>query len=458
LGSRLEGCLIAFFNMTQPKSLLLVAVLIIVALGTGPAVVDASVPLPSSSQPIYASFAADTYAVVQSDGTMTFSSDDDTFSVVIPATLRGDAYHVYQAKTSGYDVAVTKGSQIYIIRCTKSSHSCSAINTPVSIPLSPLDPKVIAIRPLDNEDSSIVAIASSDTIITWNLSSNKKISNLTWAFENHYTLNHVSGLRVAGAGPYYLMVALANSAQPSQAGVIVKVKCDSNGHLTVNRPPGITYMTIAPMNFVVSESYEDVRYWSQTNGSAHKGYVNAYAGHPWPPASTTLSTGQIISPSFVGEYPMTQVGIMAVGNPSTLGYDLLCLHFGYGMSSGPEVWISQRKHASSTMGLPILGFQTGPLVAEVMAVSRTSSGWSIISVDFGSCPMGFKAKQSIDASQTQNEVKKNAETLPGSLTTHGYQSCHPSTCSIDTDGDCTPQHCWGDATTGGFLCCKYPPV
>jgi hypothetical protein len=434
--------------MLHLKHLLLLAVLGTVALVLAAGDSFESYPLPSSSQPIQSTYGEETYALIQEDGTITFYSDSHTFSAYIPPSLRGDAYHIYEVKVGvSISVAVTRGRQIFLMSCS-SPFPCYMANSPSSLPLSPLDSKVIAARPLDEGDSTIVVLASSHSIVTWNLQTNQKVSNLTWAFDNHYPFNHVSGLRLAGSGSYFLMIALANTALPSQPGVILKIKCDLLGHLTVNHPPGITYMTIAPMNFIVSRSYHTVRYWSQTNTDELEGYVNAYANQAWPPATTPLSTGQIISPSFAGEYPITESGTMAVGNPNTLGFDLLCLHFGYGKSSGPEVSITRRKHASSAKGLPILGFQTGPFEPEVVAVSRTASGWSIITVSFvEECRPPW-----VHASQNNEENRKPA---PVSLVN---SNCRPSSCNIDTDGDCTPQHCWGIAKDGSFLCCKHPPV
>lgn len=143
-----------------------------------------------------------------------------------------------------------------------------------------------------------------------------------------------------------------------------------------------------------------------------KGYVNSKVPNRSgsSPARPTIGTGQSISPSFIGEYVMTQVGVIAIGNPSTVGFDLACLHFGYGMSSGPEVSVTDQFRASKTLGRPFLAVQTAHLVASLIAVVKAASGpYAVINVGFGSCPMGSMRR---DATNTTHRNSMLIEDLP----------------------------------------------
>lgn len=397
--------------------------------------------------------------------------------------MLGSAYCVLSGSSTSVDLVVVNGTQLSKIRCSKSSHSCLSISGPVSLPGISTNTTFLTMKPFD-ESTSLFMMAASNVAVTFRPSTLALVSSKSWTMLNSYALDQVSGMRFVGDGDDYLMIALVNRANETSPGVIVKIRCSENGGLSGT--PLITYMTMSPMNFVVSRDDANIKYWTQMNTKLRKGYINSWVPNGYSaPARPYIAPGELISPSFIGEYPMTQVGVVAIGNPDALGFDLACLHFGYGMSEGPEVSITDQFRASKTLGPPFLGVQTAHLEAALMAVAKTSSGYAIVDIDFGSCPMPMMMvkrdpnnlehrkrmireetpleKQDAKEYQTFTKFPRSLEdfiprTPSSSKPTRPNANCTPSDCSIDSPGSCKPEHCWGDGASGRFLCCKHPPV
>jgi len=407
--------------------------------------------------------------------------------------MLGSAYCVLSGSETSVDLVVANGTMLSKIRCTKSSSSCHRLSGPVSVPGVPPNSTFLTMKPFD-EDDSLFMMAASNAAVTFVPSTLAVVSSKVWTFLNPYPLNGVSGMRFVGTGDDYLMIALVNKVNETNPGVIVKIRANGNGGLSGT--PMITYMTMSPMNFVVSRDTSSTKYWTQMNMKLRKGYINAWTrriGNRNVPANPYLGPGESISPSFIGEYVMTQMGVVATGNPNTLGFDLVCLHFGYGMSQGPEVSITSQFTASKTLGPPFLGVQTARLQPSLMAVAKTSSGYAIVNVNFGSCPMPsmmtkrdpndvdhrksmaieetplpeitttFANLQTLKEIQTSTKFPKGSQDFlqqtSSSVTPFmAAANCKPSDCSLDSPGSCDVEHCWGDGASGKWVCCKFPPV
>lgn len=404
----------------------------------------------------------------QADGTFSVRSGSRVWQVNLPSTFQGGRYFLSSASSSNAVVIATVGAQLWELLCTASSASCTVSRGPLPLPLTSSSNSVLGIGKDDVYGQLI--LASIDTVMRFSSRTFSITSFLHWKPSVRLSLN-TALIRESGLNnEFYISYANANNV--SAPGMVVKV--DSQFTTSI-----ITYMSISSSNFVPTRDADGIILWTDTNSTSHKTYLNAYFSSTGSqqPATLALMPGESASPSFVGEYPMTQIGAIAVGTNTELGFSLQCFTFSYGMSPPPAITLTKRSSQGSAVGLPFLGLQENRLLPVVTAVARTAFGFAVVDIDFGSCPMssfGSKNEALIKGEANINE-KANSETstaraqkdhltykhddssyINQQRKSSLFDNCFPSKCSFLSLGECPPQQCWA-MEKGSFSCCRLPP-
>jgi len=362
---------------------------------------------------------------------------------------------------------VTVGTQLWELYCNSASTACDVSRGPLLLPVTSYSHPVIGIAKDDIYGDLI--LASVDTVMRVSTRTFSVKSSLHWKPIVPLSLNAAlireSGLR----NDFY--ISYSNSNNVSAPGMVVKVNWDFTTSL-------LTYMSTASSNFIPSRDSDTVVMWTDTNSTSRKTYFNSLFGTgSQQPATLALMPGESASHSFIGEYPMTQVGVIAVGSNTELGFYLQCFKFSYGMSPPPAITLTKRSIQGDSVGLPFLGLQENRLLPFMTAVARTATGFAIVDIDFGACPMyalesenadsnhvGANSKENANIQASTAAVKKDHIAYQHNVSSHftqqrkstSFDSCFPSKCSFLSQGDCPPQQCWA-TERGSFSCCRVPP-
>jgi hypothetical protein len=327
-------------------------------------------------------------------------------------------------------------------------------------------------------------LASKDSVIVLSTGSSSSPSltipkGFSITFTTNVTAIHpkmVTGTYISGnTGILKLFIAYsADSKNPTQPGMIVNLcwnggmigkRLDCDGEHPKGDPI-ITYLTVSPLNFWVPQDFDSARVWMEQDGTATIHPASAFSSS-YTLVTVPLTPGNVISPTFLGEYKMTQVGVMAIGsqNPNQLGWTRQCLSFQYafGMSTmGVRITKSNYYPPSSGTGAPFLAIQPNRMIASLTGVAKTSNGYGVISVSFADCPMGgFAEEVRLQVSSSSSEELQGDHQLAAPLcppiASIFRSNCAPANCNTDTSGDCNG-NCWSCGAVGGFFCCRHTPT
>lgn len=285
-----------------------------------------------------------TYTIFHLDGGVSFIKRSSlVFTAYIPTNLTGSAYYVTSFSSTSAVVLVTRDATMFQIQCTKASKTCSAVGPVGKLPLPPNRPPVTLIV----EGGQGLLMASADMIMTLPVPQGTTgqlsiTGSFVWQLKATLTLDKVTNIVESGDENTYVVLSVENSQDISKPGLFVKLMEDYSQSQYFGRPI-YTYNPYSPQNLMVARDYENIKYWTAQNTSSisPQAWVCNKGGWVTPyfiPRGFT-STDRF-SPSLIGEYAMTQVGVVAFGNSTGFGFKFACLHYAYGMGIPPEVCFS----------------------------------------------------------------------------------------------------------------------
>jgi hypothetical protein len=300
-------------------------------------------------------------------------------------------------------------------------------------------------------------MASVDNLIIFSTQSMRVVNYYSWSSKQWMSLYGMDSASIQqfqeyGSNVVQVYVVLANERSGFQRpGMVLSFSFQPD--TSSLRLFTTTLTDSSPSNMHLTQD-RGIFYWTQTNVTMQQAYVLSRGGAPSPPALIKLNGNLTLSPSCMGEYAKTQVGILSASYPLS-GQTNIGLKLGYGFQV-PEVSITSIQTSDPQLGA--IRFAQQPY--------KTSP----VMVGFVTLPGGYYALEEFtfgDVPTPQDSVFSKADTSLVTVTSlpkyNHHKSrfaanCTPSKCGFDTSSDCPQDHCWGIGSSGQFLCCQRPPI
>jgi len=360
----------------------------------------------------------------------------------IPPSLRGTTY-TFVAVNSVHAVTllVTRSSSAYLIQCW--IHTCvSKSSSPVLLPLAAGDDvQQVFVTPYAAYKLLLVSPNMAIPFDTRSMTVSEKPMDWT-RYSTFYRLKTVTSLTALTST---LFISLGTSSEPQGVGAIVSLS-----HPMFWSFSTITFFIHTPSNMGSNGATE--LYWAQTTNTSGLLWT-------WPNrevAETPFAKGEQWSSRIAPQRSLDGTILLASGNTTShAGFTFWTPVVQLGLDLGaPQPFTSQRGWA-----LPYLSRSTSQ---GIVVTSKTSQGihdllfcqWGIhpyYSVEKGYIPIKKELNNIIRSESRKLEVSRERRLIS--------ENCRPSTCELDTPGDCAIGQCWGTGGKGdSFVCCKHPPV